>query len=83
MLELFKLLWAGLCWFVIACYRMTSLSYREQFVNEVQEVGGTYECPVRRGDTDQADDHVRRRTLHNPGRGSFDLGTPNPRCDVP
>ena len=83
MLELLQLLWAGLCWFVIACYRMTSLSYREQPVNEVPDVGSTDECPVRRGDTDPVDDHVRRRTLNNPGRGSSDLGTPNARYDVP
>ena len=83
MLELLKLLWAGLCWFFIACYRMTSLSYRDQPVNEVPEVGGTDECPMRRGDTDPVDDHVRRRTLNNPGRGSSDLGTPSTRCDVP
>ena len=83
MLELLKLLWAGLCWFFIACYRMTSLSYRDQPVNEVPEVSGTDECLVRRGDTDPVDDHVRRRTLNNPGRGSSDLGTPSTRCDVP
>ena len=32
-------------------------------MNEVQEVGGTDGCPVRRGDTDPVDDHVRRRTF--------------------
>ena len=83
MLELLKLLWAWLCWFIIACYRMTSLSYREQPVNEVPDVGSTDECPVSRSDTGPLHDHVRRRTLNNPGRGSSDLGTPNARYDVP